>query len=103
MLDGEPVECVGEVVRHVDSAQARTWGMPPGVGLQFINPSPELREYLRQLRPSRAVPATPAPVSLDCRPLVRPQHCRSCPPPLGKRPFVNWGIRLDSCSSRGED
>ena len=43
-----------------------TWSMPPGVGLQFINPSPELREYLRQLRPTRAVPGTPVPVSLDC-------------------------------------
>jgi serine/threonine-protein kinase len=66
VLDGKPVECVGEVVRHVDSAQARTWSMPPGVGLQFINPSPQLRDYLRQLRPARAVPSTPVPVSLEC-------------------------------------
>ncbi len=62
MLDGEPVECVGEVVRHVESAQARTWGMPPGVALQFINPSAQLREHLRRLRPSRTMPATPLPV-----------------------------------------
>ncbi len=38
LLDGEPVECVGEVVRHVDPEQARTWGMPQGIGLQFVNP-----------------------------------------------------------------
>lgn len=67
MLDGEAVECVGEVVRHVESAQARTWGMPPGVALQFINPSVQLREHLRKLRPARAIPATPAPVvARDC-------------------------------------
>ncbi|MFL5347876.1 MAG: serine/threonine-protein kinase [Hyalangium sp.] len=67
MLDGEPVECVGEVVRHVESAQARTWGMSPGVALQFINPSAQLREHLRKLRPARAIPATPTPVvAQDC-------------------------------------
>lgn len=66
MLDGVPVECEAEVVRHVDSAQARTWGMSPGVGLQFINPSAQLREYLRRLRPSRLMPAAPAPVPQDC-------------------------------------
>jgi eukaryotic-like serine/threonine-protein kinase len=66
LLDGVPVECVAEVVRHVDSAQARTWGMSPGVGLQFINPSSQLREYLRRLCPSRVMPAAPMPVSQDC-------------------------------------
>ncbi|MBN1206735.1 MAG: protein kinase [Myxococcaceae bacterium] len=66
LLEGVPVECVGEVVRHVDSAQARTWGMSPGVGLQFINPSAQLREYVRRLRPSRSVPAAPVAVPQDC-------------------------------------
>jgi len=66
LLDGVPVECVAEVVRHVDSAQARTWGMSPGVGLQFINPSAQLREYLRRLRPSRVMPAVPLAVPQDC-------------------------------------
>lgn len=66
LLDGVPVECVAEVVRHVDSAQARTWGMSPGVGLQFLNPSPQLREYLRRLRPSRIMPAAPVLVPQDC-------------------------------------
>jgi serine/threonine protein kinase len=65
MLEGVPVECVAEVVRHVDSAQARTWGMSPGVGLQFINPSAQLREYLRRLRPSREMPVVSAPVAQD--------------------------------------
>ncbi|MDY7225935.1 protein kinase domain-containing protein [Hyalangium rubrum] len=63
LLEGETVECVGEVVRHVESAQASTWGMPPGVGLQFINPSPRLREYLLRLRPNRPSTAQ-APVAL---------------------------------------
>jgi serine/threonine-protein kinase len=53
-LDGQEVECAGEVVRHVDSAQARAWGMGPGVGLQFVNPSPRLRELLQHPRPSRS-------------------------------------------------
>jgi serine/threonine-protein kinase len=53
LLGGEEVECVGEVVRHVDSAQARAWRMSPGVGLQFINPSPALREHLARLGPQR--------------------------------------------------
>jgi serine/threonine-protein kinase len=62
MLGGVPVECMAEVVRHVDSAQARTWGMSPGVGLQFINPSAQLREYLRRLRPTGEIPAVAVPV-----------------------------------------
>jgi serine/threonine-protein kinase len=66
LLEGALVECVGEVVRHVDSEQARTWGMSPGVALQFVNPSAELREHLRRLRPTRSVPAAPAPVAQDC-------------------------------------
>jgi serine/threonine-protein kinase len=57
LLGGEVVECVGEVVRHVDTAQARAWGMSPGVGLQFINPSARLRDLLQRVQPMR--PATP--------------------------------------------
>jgi serine/threonine-protein kinase len=64
MLEGEPVECVGEVVRHVDPEQARTWGMPQGIGLQFINPSPRLRAYLHRLGPNRPV-ATQAPIAVE--------------------------------------
>jgi serine/threonine-protein kinase len=65
MLDGVPVECMAEVVRHVDSAQARTWGMSPGVGLQFINPPAQLRDYLRRLRPSREMPVVSVSSTLD--------------------------------------
>jgi serine/threonine protein kinase len=64
LLDGEPVECVGEVVRHVDPEQARTWGMPQGIGLQFVNPSPRLRAYLHRLGPNRPV-ATQAPIAVE--------------------------------------
>lgn len=53
LMGGEEVECLGEVVRHVDSAQAQAWRMSPGVGLQFINPSPRLRELLTRLHPPR--------------------------------------------------
>ncbi|HVG62814.1 MAG TPA: serine/threonine-protein kinase [Hyalangium sp.] len=66
MLGGVPVECMAEVVRHVDSAQARTWSMSPGVGLQFINPSAQLREYLRRLRLPRELPSVSAPAVQGC-------------------------------------
>jgi hypothetical protein len=59
LIGGEEVECVGEVVRHVDSAQARAWRMSPGVGLQFINPSPRLRELLMRLHPPRRPSVAP--------------------------------------------
>ncbi|MCY1017375.1 protein kinase domain-containing protein [Pyxidicoccus sp. MSG2] len=59
LLAGEEVECTGEVVRHVDSAQARAWSMSPGVGVQFINPSARLRELIHRVQPHR--PGTPAP------------------------------------------
>ncbi|WP_163997771.1 protein kinase domain-containing protein [Pyxidicoccus caerfyrddinensis] len=59
LLAGEEVECAGEVVRHVDSAQARAWGMSPGVGVQFLNPSARLRELIHRVQPHR--PGTPAP------------------------------------------
>jgi serine/threonine-protein kinase len=63
LIGGEQVECVGEVVRHVDPAQARARRMSPGVGLQFINPSPRLRELLTRLQPPprpSAAPQSPA-------------------------------------------
>ena len=59
LLGGEEVECVAEVVRHVDSVQARAWRMSPGVGLQFLNPSPTLREHLLRLMPPRR-PSAPS-------------------------------------------
>jgi serine/threonine-protein kinase len=58
-LGGEEVECVAEVVRHVEPAQARAWRMTPGVGLQFLHPSPRLRDLLMRLRPARRPSAAP--------------------------------------------
>lgn len=59
LLAGELVECAGEVVRHVDAAQAQTWGMlSTGVGVQFINPSARLCELIRRVQPHRLT--TPA-------------------------------------------
>ncbi|NMO16032.1 serine/threonine protein kinase [Pyxidicoccus fallax] len=64
LLAGEEVECVGEVVRHVDSVQARAWSMSPGVGVQFINPSARLRDLIHRVQPHRrGTPAPPAPPS----------------------------------------
>jgi serine/threonine-protein kinase len=64
LLAGQEVECMAEVVRHVDSTQARAWSMPPGVGVQFINPSPLLRELIHRVQPHRrGTPAPPLPPS----------------------------------------
>jgi serine/threonine-protein kinase len=61
-LAGEEVECAGEVVRHVDSAQARAWSMPQGVGVQFINPSARLRDLIHRVQPHRpGTPPAPGP------------------------------------------
>ncbi|MFL5356614.1 serine/threonine-protein kinase [Archangium sp.] len=64
-IGGEELECVGEVVRHVDLAQARAWRMSPGVGLQFLNPSPRLRDFLTRLRPPRQPSAAPPSAPLQ--------------------------------------
>ena len=63
LLGGEELECVAEVVRHVDSAQARAWRMSPGVGVQFVNPSPKLREQLARLLPPRGASGAPQSMS----------------------------------------
>jgi serine/threonine-protein kinase len=42
---GERV-CTVEVVRHVDEAQGRAWGMPAGFGVQFLEPSRMFQESL---------------------------------------------------------
>ncbi|MET0400758.1 MAG: serine/threonine-protein kinase [Cystobacter sp.] len=52
-MGGEEVECVGEVVRHVDTFQARSRRQPTGVGLRFLQPSTRLRELLTRISPAR--------------------------------------------------
>ncbi|MFO0597592.1 MAG: PilZ domain-containing protein [Myxococcaceae bacterium] len=43
------LEVLAEVVRHVPADQAKAWGMPPGLGVQFIDVTPSLREDLNRL------------------------------------------------------
>ncbi|MFY2556017.1 hypothetical protein ACN469_00080 [Corallococcus terminator] len=52
-LAGEEFACHGEVVRHVDNAHARTWGVSAGIGVQLLPPSPQLRDFLSRARTSR--------------------------------------------------
>lgn|GEM_PF-5240442 len=52
-LAGEEFACEGEVVRHVDFAHARTWGVSAGIGVQLLPPSPQLRDFLSRARGSR--------------------------------------------------
>lgn len=52
-LAGEEFPCEGEVVRHVDSAHAHTWGVSAGIGVQLLPPSPRLREFLSRARNPR--------------------------------------------------
>ncbi|ATB30624.1 serine/threonine-protein kinase [Melittangium boletus] len=58
-MGGEAVDCVGEVVLHVEPAQARAQSLPTGVVLRFLQPSPRLRELLHRLDPSRGAAARP--------------------------------------------
>ncbi|MBM7119436.1 serine/threonine-protein kinase [Archangium primigenium] len=55
-MGGEAVECVGEVMRHVDAVQARAQSLPSGVALRFVRPSARLQELLQRLGPARAAP-----------------------------------------------
>jgi serine/threonine protein kinase len=50
-----------EIVRHVTPEQAKTWGMQPGVGVQFVNPPQEFRSQVARLLGALPVlsPATP--------------------------------------------
>jgi len=59
-MGGEAVECVGEVVRHMDPAQARAQSLPTGVVLRFLHPSARLRELLLRLHPPRAAAGRPS-------------------------------------------
>lgn len=52
-LAGEALDCEGEVVRHVDPAHARAWGMSPGIGVQLLPTSPRLKELLSRARATR--------------------------------------------------
>jgi serine/threonine-protein kinase len=63
-LGGEEHSCVGEVVQHVGTDLARAWGTSSGVGVQFINPPPRLRELVQRLQPVRPSPpqSLPPPV-----------------------------------------
>ena len=60
-IGGEEVECVAEVLRQVESAQARVRRTTPGVVLRFVGPSERLRELLSRLRPSRSLAVVPPP------------------------------------------
>ena len=59
-MGGEEVECIGEVVRHLEGTQARERRGASGVGVHFVSPSPRLRELLARLRPSRRLASVSA-------------------------------------------
>ena len=50
-----------EIVRHVTPEQARTWGMSPGAGVQFVNPSGSFRDKVGRLIAGLPMIPTPAP------------------------------------------
>ena len=43
------LEVQGEVVRHVDTAQAKAWNLPPGFGVQFVNLSGPQKDGIARL------------------------------------------------------
>jgi serine/threonine-protein kinase len=59
------VEVAGEVVRHVNAAEAAAWKMPSGLAVQFVDPAPEARAAITsladELRRDTPVPIAPAP------------------------------------------
>jgi serine/threonine-protein kinase len=61
-VPGGCLELTCEVVRHVSPAQAAAWGMPAGVGVQFVRLTAEQKAALERLLRGEALPATPAPV-----------------------------------------
>lgn len=63
---GQELTCVVEVVRHVDAALARAWGMPAGFGVQFADVTPALKEAVDSVLRGRPTPAPrPAPARDD--------------------------------------
>lgn len=55
------VLCDADVVRLVDAAQARAWGMVPGMGIQFLSPSPAFREHVVRRMQGLPISAPSAP------------------------------------------
>lgn len=52
------LELLAEVVRHVPAEQAQAWGMPPGIGVQFLDVTPSLRDDINRL--VQGLPVKPA-------------------------------------------
>ncbi len=63
-VPGGTLELTGEVVRLVTEQQSAAWGMPPGVGLQFVELSPRTREGLDRVLAGKPL-ETPPPVAPD--------------------------------------
>jgi tetratricopeptide (TPR) repeat protein len=63
-LDNPPgVLTAAEVVRQVPELQARSWGFPPGVALQFLEPPERFREAVsRRMRGLATITPEPAEV-----------------------------------------
>jgi serine/threonine-protein kinase len=56
------VEVQGEVVRHVDPAQAAAWKMAPGMAVQFKDPAPEARAAITTLADEQRRDTGPQPL-----------------------------------------
>lgn len=41
--------CTAEVVRRISAEQGKSWGMSPGVAIQFVSPTPEFRFEIERL------------------------------------------------------
>jgi serine/threonine-protein kinase len=54
-LEHEELAVRGEVVRHISAAQGQDWGMSSGFAVQFVEPSPEVREALEGVRTGQPV------------------------------------------------
>lgn len=58
---GRTLECLCEVVRVVTLEQAAQWRMRPGLAVEWVGASPQLREDLERLRQGKSLSTPPAP------------------------------------------
>lgn len=76
----DPLTLACEVVRQVSPADGERWGMPPGIGVQFVKL--DLQTKQRLLRLIEATSRAPEAVSETRKERVRPLAGTRSPPPV---------------------
>ncbi|QRN97845.1 protein kinase [Archangium violaceum] len=78
--EGE-MTCTAEVVRHVLTEEARAWGMAPGFGVQFVEPSVTFKAAVAHLLVGQPLstlrPPTDPAADAEAERMLAPYHARS--------------------------